>query len=313
MPPIQFQLLVLPTTSFDAPATRAADAKPATTRLPEVFSWQGRLFYPMDFESPSFEKVLAASVSALGFAWEDVLVVSDDYRHLQQVQSHPCGAALVAPKPYLVGDGWPIHDFEISNLSDLFETSQIRPGVIPTLQTCLDWWEVWDVPENVRRHMKEVARLAYWLSMQLLMRGVRLNPLLVHRAGLVHDLDKIATLHQSGQHGRKGASFLDAQGYPAVAEVVRGHLLDTIFDWQALFESNKELVLVNYADKLVEGDQIVPLPVRLEALKTRYPASRSLIEASERPLFELDEYFRSILSISNHKKFIIKAKKLQKY
>ncbi len=311
MPPSQFKLLALPSALFDALTPRPTDIRPAPTIQSGVFSWQGRFFYPLDFESPAFEKSLGSAVSALSLPWESVLIVSEDYRHLQKVRSHSCSAALVAPKSHLVEDGWPIHDFEITALPDLLKDDALRPGVIPTLQTCLNWWEVWEVPENIRRHMTQVARLAYWLSTQLSTHGISLNPLLAHRAGLVHDLDKIATLHQSGQHGRKGAAFLEAEGYPAVAEVVRGHLLDTIADWPRLYENHKELVLVNYADKLVEGDRIVPLPVRLKALKSRYPAFRRLIAASEKPLFELDKFLRSILSISNHEKFIFEVSKLQ--
>jgi hypothetical protein len=312
MQPTQFQLLALPRPAWDALVTRAADAEPAAAHLPGVFLWQGRHFFPLDVEVPGFEKRLETIISAMDLAWESVLVVSDAYRPLQQVEFYPCGTALVSPEPNLIGGGWPIHDFEIAAYSDLLDDDQPRPGMVPAVQTCLDWWTAWCVPENVRRHMVQVARLAYWFAMWLFLEGVRLNPLLAHRAGLVHDLDKIATLHQSGQHGRKGAVFLDEQGYSAVADVVRGHLLDTIADWPHLFEIKKELVLVNYADKLVEGDRIVPLSVRLKALKTRYPESRRLIEASEKPLFELDKYLRSILSIPNHRKFIFEVSKLQK-
>ncbi len=84
-----------------------------------------------------------------------------------------------------------------------------------------------------------------------------------------------------------------------MADIVRNHLLG-IFLKQDLSAFSWEMKLVNFCDKLVEGDRIVTLPVRLSALKQRYPHSKVLLDSTEPYLWQLNDEICSILALEGH-------------
>jgi hypothetical protein len=131
------------------------------------------------------------------------------------------------------------------------------------------------------------------------------DPILTHRAGLAHDLDKIQTLHEPRQHGRESATFLSERGYPELAAIVRKHLLG-VFLYEDVANLSWETKLVNFCDKLVEGDQIVSIKERFSALKQRYPQSQELLDASEPYLWQLNDEICSILSLDGHEALVTK-------
>ena len=201
----------------------------------------------------------------------------------------------------LAPESMPEPDIDISQFEQLARVRSFAPR--PSVGQCLDWWEEWKLPENVQRHVTEVASAAYKLAVWMRQAGINVDPILTHRAGLVHDLDKIDTLHQAGAHGHVSAAFLADQGYSELAEIVRNHLL-SMFLAKDLSAFSWEMKLVNFCDKLVEGDQIVPIPVRFSALKQRYPHSHGLLDATEPYLWQLNDEICSILSLDGHEALI---------
>ncbi len=191
----------------------------------------------------------------------------------------------------------PEHDLDILGFEAL--TTLASTPARPSMNQCLEWWEEWRMPENVQRHVSRVAEAAYKLAVWMRHAGLEIDPILTHRAGLVHDLDKIQTLQQPGQHGRVSAEFLFQRGYPELADIVRNHLLG-IFLKQDLSAFTWEMKLVNFCDKLVEGDRIVTLPVRLSALKQRYPHSKVLLDSTEPYLWQLNDEICTILALEGH-------------
>ncbi|MBT3297466.1 HD domain-containing protein [archaeon] len=85
---------------------------------------------------------------------------------------------------------------------------------------------------------------------------------------------------KEAEHELTGANML--KEFPEVAEIVANHT-----PRQILKENlNKETILVNYADKRVEGDKIVTLDKRFNCLMRRYPEhisnfKRTLIKYEE--------------------------------
>lgn len=71
------------------------------------------------------------------------------------------------------------------------------------------------------------------------------------------------------EHEITGAKLL--QDYPEVAEIVANHTPRQIFKK----DLTKETLLVNYADKRVEGNQIVNLDERFRSLMKRYSENES--------------------------------------
>ena len=203
----------------------------------------------------------------------------------------------------------PIQDVDLINLDSLPQVG-IELDKKPSLAECLTWWEEWKVPENIRAHSRTVGRSAYHLAVMLRNKGLCVDPILVHRGGLLHDIDKIDTLKQSGGHGRMGADFLEAQGYPALAEIVQEHIMSTILHPGAA-DRAWEVKLVYFTDKLVEGDRLVSFERRLEALYERYPHYQETMEQAAGPVRALSDQICSILSIPTHENLISILIKLQ--
>ncbi|MBG0787164.1 MAG: HD domain-containing protein [Anaerolineaceae bacterium] len=195
----------------------------------------------------------------------------------------------------------PEHDLDFSGFEQLTNLASTAPR--PSVDQCLDWWEKWRMPENIHRHVSKVAEAAYKLAIWMRHAGMAIDPILTHRAALVHDLDKIQTLHQPSQHGHISAEYLADQGYPEVADIVRNHLLG-IFLTKDMSTFSWETKLVNFCDKLVEEDRIVTLPVRFFALKQRYPHSQVLLDSTEPYLWQLNDEICSILSLESHEALV---------
>jgi HD superfamily phosphodiesterase len=89
-------------------------------------------------------------------------------------------------------------------------------------------WITGQCPGTSAAHAELVAWMAYVLGVMLRGQGIQLDPILAHRGGLLHDLDKLHTLDPwSHPHGEMGAAFLAQQGHPDLAQIVAGHVLRT--------------------------------------------------------------------------------------
>ena len=228
--------------------------------------------------------------------------LGDDYDEIENVSQLGLRTILYNPRGELVAESMPAQDADILHFGCLKKIESIIDKK-PLLKTCFDWWDVWDVPENVRLHATQVARAAYILAVMLRKQGENVDPILAHRGGLLHDIDKIATLDLVNAHGTQGAEFLGEQGYPELAKIVREHIMSTILD-SDINDRGWENKLVFFCDKLVEGENIIPFDQRLEALKKRYPAYRELMNRSENRIWQLNDEICSKLRIQNHNTLI---------
>ncbi len=229
---------------------------------------------------------------------EDVRVyLDDDYDRLQAAARSSLKTIWFNPAGEVIDSGMPQHDLEIRDYTDLLDVSSLQNK--PKLAQCLAWLDEWEVPGNVRAHSAVVARSAYVLAVMMRNRGVSVDPVLTHRGGLLHDIDKIATLKLDGAHGRMGAEFLDAQGYPRLAEILREHIMTRVMRPEAK-DWGWEVKLVFFCDKLVEGNGLVTFDQRLDALKIRYPYYIEKMERAESAIWDLSDEICEILEIPSH-------------
>lgn len=182
----------------------------------------------------------------------------------------------------------PVHDAEIQTLAQL-------PGVLarpflPDITAALQILHEHEVPENITRHSLAVAAVAYWIALQMWERGVKVDPLLVHRGGLLHDLDKLSS-EKPTDHGAKAGQLLRALGWPALAAIAESHVLGAR---PATWEEK----VVHYADKIVEEDQIVGLVNRVTALSCRYVSTGSQIAKALPQLLALEEEIANNLGVA---------------
>jgi len=132
--------------------------------------------------------------------------------------------------------------------------------------------------ENIIAHSLEVTKVALFLSMELNKTGQRINLGLVEAASLLHDLTKTECLKTKEDHAQTGSRLLKRMGYERVGEVVAQHI------WLGR-EANPSTVteeeIVNYADKRVMHDRIVPLEERFNDLKARYGMNQKAMDYLE--------------------------------
>lgn len=128
--------------------------------------------------------------------------------------------------------------------------------------------------DNIRGHSLAVARVAerVW---QRLSGHPALPPLpprkLIIAGALLHDIAKTQCLTEGCDHAKVGAAICLADGYPAIAEIVREHV--RLFDFAENRYSKGEFLakeLIFYADKRVVHTDIVSLDQRLEYILDKY-------------------------------------------
>jgi len=252
------------------------------------------------------ESMRWSGFSADKFDLNQSVIADDRYDLLKSASIHGLKTVWINPKGELAPELIPVQDWDFQYLDELKEIS--TSVCIPTRSQCLTWWDEWNLPENVRQHSLTVSHAAYTLAVWMRNKGIAVNPILTHRGGMLHDLDKIKTLNSTGNHGQIAAVFLEQQGFPMVGEIVREHIMSTILDPDA-DKRSWEVKLVYFCDKLAEGDQLVPFNQRLSALFERYPHYRSTMQQAEQPVWELIERIYSILSIPNHEELLTLLKK----
>lgn len=181
----------------------------------------------------------------------------------------------------------PVHDAEIHALQDL--PGVLREPLLPDITEALGILREHGVPENIVRHSLAVAAVAHWIVLRLRRSGVKVDPLLVHRGGLLHDLDKLSS-ERPADHGAKAGRLLRARGWPALAAIAEQHVLGAR-------PTTWEEKVVHYADKIVEEDQVVGLVDRVTALRSRYVSSGGQIAEALPQLLALEEEIAKALGV----------------
>ncbi|QAA75870.1 MAG: hypothetical protein BIP78_0102 [Candidatus Bipolaricaulis sibiricus] len=173
----------------------------------------------------------------------------------------------------------PVHDAEIQMLGEL--PPILGRPLLPDVTMCLQILHEHAVPENIVRHSAAVAAVAHWLALRLRESGVEVDPLVVHRGGLLHDLDKLSS-EKPTDHGVQAGRILRKLGWPGLAAIAERHVLGA-------HPETWEERLVHYGDKIVEEDQVVGLVERVTALSCRYVSSGSQIAQALPQLLALEE------------------------
>jgi len=121
--------------------------------------------------------------------------------------------------------------------------------------------------EHIAAHSLVVLQVALCLSDRLSTEGNRLDLDLIQSAALLHDITKTRSFDTGENHAETAEAFLSEAGYPKVGRVVGQHVrLDVYGEDGPISEAE----IVNYADKRVRHDQVVPLDARFDYIAQRY-------------------------------------------
>ncbi len=168
-------------------------------------------------------------------------------------------------------------------------------AVIPSEEKRKALLEEHDVPDNVRAHMRMVAKVAGFLAMQLKKKGIDVDSDLVEAAALLHDIAKIKGLDKElGFHELLGKDILEKEGFPNVASLIEKH------GFEAVLEDNLnswEEKILNYADKRVLEDKVVSLDERFAYGRRRYPDKSGRREIGEAKIRRLEKEICSAINV----------------
>jgi putative nucleotidyltransferase with HDIG domain len=221
---------------------------------------------------------------------DDVVLVSADYAWIRWAKGKGFRGVWANFPRKRCPELHPLHDLEVRTPNDLERPWKFR---LPDLEESLGILRDHGVPENVVEHSAVVAAVAFALAERLREKDVPVDPLLVHRGGLLHDLDKIWSIKEGNDHGERAAEILTKLGYPELGEIAKRHVLHP-----ERLPRTWEEKLVFLADKLVEGKEVVGIRRRLSALLRRYPGFREEIRAGKPFISSLQNEVLSALGIS---------------
>jgi len=169
--------------------------------------------------------------------------------------------------------------------------------MVPTREECLMIMARYGMLDHIVEHSLKVAKVALFLSSELNKKGQRIDLGLVEAASLLHDITKTTSLRTKEDHCITGYHLLKEIGYERVGVIVAQHVWPSkTGDGSCVSEEE----IVNYADKRVRHNAIVPLEERFNDLKKRYgrnEESIAYLERLERAIVEIENKIFLILEI----------------
>lgn len=186
---------------------------------------------------------------------------------------------------------------------------------LPTEQQCLQYFEQYKVPMNIREHCLNVCVVAVFLAARLKEAGEPVNIELVKCTALLHDLFKmvmITSLKSDKYHQRVFSAEELAmrkqlrKQYPGLNEGEIAHLLfKDVYPELAVVIRNVgvpkkkdrtlEEAIVHYADWRVLRNKIVTLKERLDYLKEVYPREAKDWEEDESIILDFEHKIAKLI------------------
>ena len=173
---------------------------------------------------------------------------------------------------------------------------------LPTKEECEELFAKYNTPKNVIQHSKKVNQIAVFLARKLKENAIDINVELVDYASLLHDLVRLPEQVEDPELKKMHHAEVNYQilkdNYPEIAEIILTHKLENLLDWKTL--DNWEKIVVNYADKRVNNDEIVSITDRINLGKKRWKV-KIIDDKSEEILTELSKLEQKIFNKINLK------------
>jgi putative nucleotidyltransferase with HDIG domain len=121
--------------------------------------------------------------------------------------------------------------------------------------------------DHIVAHSILVCQVAMFLVDQLYPYGIDLNRNLVQASALLHDITKTRSFQTRENHAQTGEQLLRELNYPEIGHIIGQHVVLNEYLYSA---PPIEAEIVNYADKRVLHDQVVPLQDRMAYVLEHY-------------------------------------------
>ena len=139
--------------------------------------------------------------------------------------------------------------------------------MIPTVNTCVELMEKYDMLINIRLHSIVVAKVSHLIANSLRQGGIDISVETVVAGALLHDIGKTISLDTSNDHAKIGSEICRENNFHELTEIVAEHVVLKDYSIDGDY-SEKEIVY--YSDKRVNHDQIVSLDEREDYILERY-------------------------------------------
>jgi len=169
---------------------------------------------------------------------------------------------------------------------------------IPSKKDCYQLMCEMEMMDHIVIHSMQVCRVATVLTQHLIDQGFQLNFDLIQAAALLHDITKTRSFKTKEEHALTGGRYLTELGYSEVGSLVRQHVK---LDEYPQTVSIGETEIINYADKRVLHDKVVPLEKRLDYILEKYAKvaeHRKLIYSLWEKTREIEDEIFAALSFS---------------
>ena len=150
-------------------------------------------------------------------------------------------------------------------------------GRIPTTEEAIKILRESGCSPNVIRHCMAVAEIAVKIALKCRERGIPVDLELIRIGALLHDLGRSKT--HSVHHPIVGAKIAEELGLPeAVIRIIKRHIGGGLTAEEAAelgwpvenyLPETLEEKIVTYADKLIDGDKVVPIEKTIEEFKRK--------------------------------------------
>jgi len=150
-------------------------------------------------------------------------------------------------------------------------------GRIPTPEEAIEILRESGCSPNVIRHCRAVAEIAVKIALKCRERGIPVDLELIRIGALLHDLGRSKT--HSVHHPVVGAKIAEELGLPeAIIRIIKRHIGGGLTAEEAAelgwpvenyLPETLEEKIVTYADKLIDGDKVVPIEKTIEEFKRK--------------------------------------------
>ena len=147
---------------------------------------------------------------------------------------------------------------------------------LPSREEALRFLRKSECSQDVINHSKSVAELAVKIAKACKIKGLNVDLPLVEIGGLLHDIGRAET--HSIHHAVVGAEIAKSLGLPeSILSIIKRHVGGGIttetakqLGWpeDIYVPQTLEEKIVSYADKLIEGDQRVPIERTIEKFRS---------------------------------------------
>ena len=148
------------------------------------------------------------------------------------------------------------------------EATLSERGEIPSVTDCFHLWEQFSMPEHIKNHSCQVARIASELAFMRYQDEQSPHFRAIQTCALLHDLGKIYCIKNGGDHAAVGAAWVQAiTKNPYLSQGVMHHVY-----WPGTIDLDRHFLplAIIYADKRVRHDTLVSLQERTDDLLVRY-------------------------------------------